>query len=380
MKYYLIAGEASGDLHGSNLMKALAANDPKSDFRFWGGDLMSSVSGELVHHYKDGAVMGFTDVLLKLGTLSRNLSRCKADILSYQPDVVILIDYPGFNLRIAEFAKKAGFKVYYYIAPKLWARGEGRIKKIRKYVDELFIIFPFEVDYFKKLGVNAHYYGNPLIDSISQDKCMKESRDEFFERTKLVNKHFVALLPGSRVSEVKYLLPRMVQVASIMKKNAKWDDYQMVVAAAPSINEDLYKSLIPDNLNIIVEFGETYSILNQADAAIISSGTASLEASIIATPQVVCYGIGTITYYILKSIIKIKYYSLANLILNKSIFKELIQYNATAENIYKELERLVFDNEYRSAMEKDYAEVREVLGGEGASNKIALSMINLLNQ
>ncbi|MDD2594667.1 MAG: lipid-A-disaccharide synthase [Bacteroidales bacterium] len=377
MKYYLIAGEASGDLHGSNLMKGIKNVDPQCEFRFWGGDLMASVGGTLVKHYKESAVMGLVEVFAKLDKIRRNFEYCKEDLLTYRPDVVILIDYPGFNLKIAKFAKSHGIRVFYYIAPKLWARGEGRIVKIKKYVDELFIIFPFEIEYFHRLGVDAHYFGNPLIDSISQDKCSTESRDEFLRRTSLQDKPVIALLAGSREAEIKYLLPRFVILESLMKES-KWTDYQLVLAAAKSIDRSIYRKYLPEDSKIKILYGETYSIVKQADAAIISSGTASLEAALIGTPQVVCYGFNEITYLLARLLVHVNYISLANLILDKLIFKELIQHDATPDKMLKELDKLVFDNKYRENMEEDYVRLKEVLGGGGASDKIASAMINIL--
>ncbi len=376
MQYYLVAGEASGDLHGSNLMKGLKAVDKDAQFRFWGGDLMQAQGGELVRHYKDTAVMGVVEVLTHLKKIARNLSDCKKDILEHKPDVIILIDYPGFNFKIAEFAKKNGFKVFYYIAPKVWAWKEKRVHRLKKWVDRLFIIFPFEIDYFKKWGINAIYRGNPLLDSVDTYEYANESLEEFCKRTDTDNtKPFVALLAGSRKNEIKYLLPRMIEVAK------KFPNYNFLLAGAPSTDKSLYQNILKDNTpNIKLLQGETYSILKHSKAAIISSGTASLEAALIGTPQVVGYGGNEISYAIAMLVLKIKYISLANLIMDKGLFKELIQHNCSPEKLSAELDQLLHNKEYIETMKNNYAKVREVLGGQGASNKVALAMVEELNK
>lgn len=373
MKYFIIAGEASGDLHGSNLIRGIKSTDPGSEIECWGGDMMREAGGKLVKHYKDGAVMGFVEVILKLGTIFRNLKRCKRDILEYKPDVLILIDYPGFNIKIAKFAHKNGIPVFYYIAPKVWAWKEGRIKKIRKYVDRLFIIFPFEIEYFRRHGIEALYNGNPLLDSTATYRFSSESRAEFCKRHGLDEKRkIIALLAGSRKSEIGYLLPRMARLAP------QYAEYQFLLAAAPSIEDSLYEKILSRHKveNITVVRNETYPILRHSSAAIISSGTASLEAAIIGTPQVVCYGGNEISYMIARAVVRLNYISLANLILDKHIFKELIQHDCTVENIACELDRLLTDENYIAAMKADYAKVREILGGEGASEKVARSMMD----
>lgn len=379
MKYYLVAGEASGDLHGANLIKGLKLLDNRAEFRCWGGDLMAAEGAQLVKHYKESAVMGFVEVLANIRKIGMNLKICKQDILNYSPDVVILIDYPGFNFRIAEFAKAKGFKVFYYIAPKVWAWKEKRVYKLKKFVDKLFIIFPFEIEYFKKWGIEAIYKGNPLLDSVDNYPRASESRDDFCSRCNLdPNVPMIALLAGSRRNEINYLLPRMAEVTK------HYPDYQFVIAGAPSTDEDLYKSILAKNGiedlsgRIRLVKGETYSILRHARAAIISSGTASLEAALIGTPQVVCYGGNEISYQIAKKLVKLKYISLANLIMNKQLFKELIQHDCTPESIMLELDRLIGDESYRKEMINNYALVREVLGGKGASAKVAGAMIEEL--
>lgn len=387
MKYYLVAGEASGDLHGSNLIKGLKMEDPQAEFRCWGGDLMEAEGAHLVRHYKESAIMGFVEVLLNLKKLLGNLSECKHDIIEYDPDVLILIDYPGFNFRIAEFAKKRGIKVFYYIAPKVWAWKEKRVHKLQKFVDRLFIIFPFEIEYFKKWNIDAIYRGNPLLDSVDNFKYAGESREEFCQRCNITtDKPIVALLAGSRRGEIGYLLPRMARIIE------KYPRCQFVLAGAPATETGIYKSILDKfGLKLVLKDeplakenevkllkGETYSILKHAKAAIISSGTASLEAALIGTPQVVCYGGNEISYRIAKYFVKLKYISLANLIMDAGLFKELIQHDCTPELIMQELNRLLDDNEYRQKMMDNYAEVRRILGGKGASAKVAKAMIEEL--
>ena len=320
MRYFIIAGEASGDLHGSNLIKGIREMDKEVQIRCWGGDLMKEAGAELIRHYKEGAIMGFVEVVANLGKLAKNLQDCKNDIVKYNPDAVILIDYPGFNFRIAKFAKERGMRVFYYIAPKVWAWKEKRVHKLKKYVDRLFIIFPFEIEYFKKWGIDAIYRGNPLLDSVDNHSSSEESKEAFEQRCGIGSaEKTVALLAGSRRSEIKYLLPRMMQVAG------RYPEYRFLMACAPSMEREFYEGIIGNKCsNIKLLFGETYSILRHSDAAIISSGTASLEAALIGVPQVVCYGGNEISYQIARSVVKLKYISLANLIMDKGLFKELM--------------------------------------------------------
>ncbi len=374
MKYYLIAGEASGDLHGSNLMKGLKSVDPNCEFRFWGGDLMKAEGGTLVKHFKDGAVMGFVEVVKKLDVIFSNLKNAKKDILDYKPDVVILIDYPGFNFKIAKFAKNHNIKVFYYIAPKVWAWKESRVKRLQKYVDRLFIIFPFEVEYFKKWDIDAIYCGNPLLDKIESSGCMMEERRNFFSRHSLKdNLPIVALLAGSRKLEINFLLPKMVALA-----NRYSDKYQFLLGAAPAIEISSYKKIIGD-ANIKIIQNDTYSLLRHSRSAIISSGTASLEAALIGVPQVVCYGGNPLSIFIAKRLVKLKYISLANLIINKLAFKELIQNECNINTLSNELDTLNNDEEYRKKMFESYREIRASLGDIGASERVAKEMIKFLN-
>ena len=380
MRYYIIAGEASGDLHGSNLMKGILNEDPQADIRFWGGDLMNNVYPGLVRHYKEGAVMGFVEVLAKAGRLLRNVKFCKQDILEWNPDVVILIDYPGFNFNIAEFAHKAGYKVFYYIAPKVWASREGRIKKLRKYVDKLFIVFPFEIPYFDSKGIEYIYKGNPLVDAVDNSKAMKESREDFLKRCSLPDSPVIAMLAGSRKAEISTMMPVLTEFAAKMHKIPEYSEYQFLIAGAPARNiEDYSAWLNEENRNYIkILFGETQSIIRHAEAGVINSGTASLETALFGTPQVVGYITNPITYWVAKKIIKIKYISLGNLIVDRLAFKEFIQHDCNADALVAEIRSLIEDKAYRRHMLDEYAEIRSALGGSGASAAIAKAMSDCL--
>ena len=380
MRYYIIAGEASGDLHGSNLMKGILNEDPQADIRFWGGDLMNNVYPGLVRHYKEGAVMGFVEVLAKAGRLLRNVKFCKQDILEWNPDVVILIDYPGFNFKIAEFAHKAGYKVFYYIAPKVWASREGRIKKLRKYVDKLFIVFPFEIPYFDSKGIEYIYKGNPLVDAVDNSKAMKESREDFLKRCSLPDSPVIAMLAGSRKAEISTMMPVLTEFAAKMHKMPEYSEYQFLIAGAPARNiEDYSAWLNEENSSYIkILFGETQSIIRHAEAGVINSGTASLETALFGTPQVVGYITNPITYWVAKKIIKIKYISLGNLIVDRRAFKEFIQHDCNADALVAEIRSLIEDKAYRRHMLDEYAEIRSALGGSGASAAIAKAMSDCL--
>ena len=509
MKYYIIAGEASGDLHGSNLVKGLLEKDPSAQIRAWGGELMRQAGAEVVKDYRENSIMGFVEVVANIGKILGNMKECCKDILAFNPDVVILIDYPGFNMKIAKFAKKHGLKVFYYIAPKVWAWKERRVHKIKRYVDKLFIIFPFEVEYFRKWGIETVYRGNPLLDSVCNFSHAGESRAAFEARTfpkrqiicttaaasteatasaaaapaaagataagataagataaagasatgasatgataatspttasspttepattaaepttaaaeptTAAAMPIIAALAGSRKMETSFLLPRIVRTALAMPQ------YRFIIAAAPSMEPEYLKKIIQkelaaagapagtsqagsnktqscishtqagishtqagscntqagscntqaDRCNIEIMYGETYAVLQQSVAAIISSGTASLEAALLKTPQVVCYGGNPISFYIAKAVVKLKYISLANLILDKLIFKEILQNDCTPANISAELEALINQKTYRDAMLADYDKVHQLLGGGGASGRIAEAMIEEL--
>jgi len=369
MKYYIIAGEASGDLHGSNLMRGLKQADPDAEFRFWGGDLMKAQDENLVRHYKDTAIIGFWEVVKKLRRILGNIDYCKQDILNYKPDVVVLIDYPGFNFRIAKFAKNKGLRVFYYIAPKVWAWKESRVKKLQKYVDKLFIIFPFEVDYFKRWNIDARYEGNPLTDLIDERLENKKSFNEFIAINDLPDKPVIAVLAGSRKQEVDYILPRIKQLIKY------FPDYQFVLAAAPSLNEVFYEKYLP-NHEMAVVFNQTYDTLMHSSVAIVASGTATLEAALLGAPQVVCYGGSEISYQIGKRLVKVKYISLVNLIMDKPVLKELIQHDMSVEKMKSELDSLLSDALRRKQVVDDYAELREMLGERGSSYRVAKAMVD----
>ena len=381
MKYYIIAGEASGDLHGSNLMKGIYAEDPQADIRFWGGDAMAAVSGRNpVKHYKEGAVMGFVEVLTKATKLLKNVEFCKQDIASWNPDVVILIDYPGFNFKIAEFAHKAGYKVFYYIAPKVWASREGRIKKLRKYVDRLFIVFPFEKPYFDSKGIEYIYKGNPLVDAVDNSPAMLETREDFLKRNSLADSPVIAMLAGSRKPEINTMMPVLTEFAAKMHAMPEYADYQFLIAGAPARSiEDYSAWLNEENSGYIkVLFGETQSIIRHAEAGVINSGTASLETALFGTPQVVGYITNPLTYWIARKIVKIRYISLGNLIVNRLAFKEYIQDDCNPDALVKEIRALIEDTDYRQHMLDEYAAIRSELGGSGASAAVAKAMIEEL--
>ncbi|NLP58894.1 lipid-A-disaccharide synthase [Lutibacter sp. B1] len=362
MKYYIISGEASGDLHGSNLMKALIEKDKNAEIRFWGGDLMQKVGGTMVKHYRDLAFMGFAEVLMNIRTILNNIKLCKKDILQFKPDVLILIDYPGFNMRIAELAKKQGIKVHYYISPQIWAWKENRIKKIKKDVDFMYVILPFEKDFYeKKHNFPVHFVGHPLIDAISNRKQVDEHT--FREKYGLSNKPIIALLPGSRKQEIKKMLSVMLKMAD------KFEGYQFVIAGAPSQDYDFYLQFInKDNVKFISN--KTYDLLSVSYAAIVTSGTATLETAIFKIPEIVCYKTSWISYQIGKNLIDLKFISLVNLIMNKEVVKELIQNDFNEINLEKELKRILKGYQ-RAVMFLDYYDLEQKLGGKGASEKTA---------
>ncbi len=412
MRYYLIAGEASGDLHGSNLMKGLYEADPGAVIRFWGGDMMKeaweagevkgSEGGGLVQHYREGAVMGYMEVLRKAGKLLGNVRRCKEDVLAWMPDVVVLIDYPGFNFKIAKFAHGHGLRVYYYIAPKVWASREGRIRKLRKYVDRLFIVFPFEVPYFKAKGIDFIYKGNPLVDAVDSSRAMTETREEFLSRTGLEDRPIIAMLAGSRKAEISTMTPPLLEFARKMHAIPAYSDWQFVVAGAPARTLSDYSAFLasdgpssgsdfPGSSDgsscgssgsgkpyIRVLFGETQSILRQARAAVVNSGTASLEAVLLNTPQVVGYRLNPLTYFVGTIIVKVKYISLGNLCIGRLAFRELIQNECNPDALLAEIRRILEDESYRAKMLSDYSEIRALLGGSGTSLAVARSMVDSL--
>lgn len=371
MKYYIIAGEASGDLHGSNLIKSLKMADPMANIRCWGGDLMKAEGGTLVKHYRETAYMGLFEVIAHAGAIKKNFDFCYADILEFLPDVVILIDYPGFNLRVAKFAKEHGIKVFYYISPKVWVWKESRVKHIKKYVDRMFVIFPFEKDWYaNRHQYEVYYAGNPLIDAIEDRKQTLMTREQFVSKYKLSNKPIVALLPGSRKQEVLRLLPIMTSLID------KFPDYQFAIAATSALEEELYrKYMVNDNAAFVVN--ETYEILQHAHAAVVASGTATLETALFNVPQVVCYRINTATFVIGRPFVPTKYFSLVNIIMDEEIVKELLQYNLVRD-ITNELSRIMNDTTYREHMLSKYKELREKCGGTGASKRVGEMMVKYL--
>lgn len=395
MKYFIVAGEASGDLHASHLMASLKMKDPAAEFAFFGGDLMQAQGGRLLKHYREMAFMGFVAVLKNIRKISRNLRFCKSSILEFQPDVVILIDYPGFNLRIAEFVhQNTAIPVYYYISPKVWVWKEYRVKSIRKYVDKMFTIFPFETEFYQKHQYPVEYVGNPTLDGIAkyrEDKKrnmdknpgllkdhsgnfhIEKMEDDFRRKNRLSDKKIIALLPGSRMQEIKACLPMMIRVAS------KYNDYQIVVAGAPGVERDAYETLGVDK-SIPVVFEQTYQLVENASAAIVNSGTATLETALLKTPQVVVYYLmmGRIASMVKGILLKTKYISLVNIIGGREIVRELYGHLFTEKNLNEELNLLLKDDAYRKEMSRGYAEVALKLGEPGAAEHCASKMIEFI--
>lgn len=366
MKYYIIAGEASGDLHGSNLIKELRREDPQAVVRCWGGDLMAAAGGEVVKHYRDLAFMGFAEVARNLPTILRNMKFCKEDVARYRPDVLVLVDYPGFNLRIAKWAKAQGFKVVYYISPTVWAWKENRIKTIRKVVDKMLVILPFEEPFYRERNYQVEYIGHPLVQVVNEFLL---SHTGPAERPQ----NLVALLPGSRKQEIVSKLPIMLEAAKACPH------YQFVVAKAPGLDEEFYRPFLQPYTNVRTVDNQTYALLAQASAALVASGTATLETALFGVPQVVCYRTSTITYEIARRLLKIRYISLVNLIMDKPVVAELIQHDLTVENMVKELRAVMEDGERRRQMLHDYEALRQLLQqGGNASAKAARSIVHFL--
>lgn len=367
MKYYIIAGEASGDLHGSNLLRALYEKDPTAKVRFWGGDLMEQVGGELVKHYKDLAFMGFVEVVSNLRTILRNISFCKKDIEAFQPDVIIFIDYPGFNMRIAKWAKEKGFSTHYYISPQIWAWKENRIRQIKRDIDFMYVILPFEKDFYEeKHHFSVDYVGHPLIDAVEMFK--EQTTDDFLEKNKLDKRPIIALLPGSRKQEVKRLLDEMLQLVD------DYPEYQFVIAGAPSLDYAFYQPFV-ELKKVKFVSNQTYALLQHSYAALVTSGTATLETALFKVPQVVMYKANEVSYQIAKRIITLKYISLVNLIMNEEVVAELIQHNCNKTNLKNEFEKVINNVERRKILVK-YEELIQKLGGRGASKRV----INRLNK
>lgn len=370
MRYYVIAGEASGDLHASNLIRGLRSQDPEAEVRGWGGDLMQEAGCEIVRHYKDTAIMGFVAVLKNLKKLKGNIRACCEDIQTWKPDVVILVDYAGFNLRIARFAKCIGIRVFYYISPKLWAWNTGRVKQIRKNVDRMYVIFPFETDFYKKYNYKVQYAGNPLVDAIHNRPFQNETFSDFVQLNGLSGRPIIALLAGSRVQELKFVLPQMLKMVR------HFPDFEFVIAGAPSMKDSDYAAYVGD-MGVKIIYGQTYRLVKQATAALVTSGTATLETALLKTPQVVCYSGegGAFSYWLFKTVVKVKYISLVNLMLDREVVKELLMQKLNEKNLLAELSRIIYDEDVRQKMTADYEEIIERLGKPGASDRFAKLMI-----
>ena len=372
MKYYIIAGEASGDMHGANLVREIKNKDKKADFRGWGGDKMNAQGVDIRKHFRELAFMGFTEVLMNLRTILNNLKKCKNDIESYKPDAIILIDYPGFNLRIADSLLGKGIKVYYYISPQVWAWKKNRVHKIKRVVDRMFVILPFEKPFYKKFDIDVDFVGNPLLDEI--DNFRKAYRaEDFRENNNLSSRPIICLLPGSRTQEIKTKLPLMLSMVD------EFSEYQFVIAGAPSQKIELYKEIIGSKENISIVFAKTYPLLLNSHAGLITSGTATLETALFKVPQVVCYKANPISYRIAKRLVKIKFISLVNLIMDKEIVKELIQHDLTKEKLKEELNKII-DGENRKKLLNEYEALSHKLGGVGASEKTAQLIIEDLSK
>lgn len=357
MKLYFVAGEASGDLHGSNLIKELKKLRPDMEIRGWGGDRMTEAGATVVKHYRELAFMGFVEVLLNIRTIWKNFRSCEADIMEWRPDAIVLIDYPGFNLRIAKWAKRRGIKVFYYISPQVWAWKEGRVEQIKKYTDKMLVILPFEKEFYDKHGLDVVFVGHPLLDELEGSSNEKKSIGKETGPT-------VALLPGSREQEVKTMLPIMLSVVG------RFTEYEFIVAAAPSLDDSVYNDIV-GNKGVRVIRGKTYEILQNADAALVTSGTATLEAGLLNVPQIVCYRGSRISFWIARQLVNVKFISLVNLIMDKEVVPELIQNDLTEARLAEELERTLKDQEYRVNLFKELAALKEKCGGVGASARAA---------
>jgi lipid-A-disaccharide synthase len=372
MKYYIIAGEASGDLHASNLMRELKKLDPKAVFRCWGGDLMEREGAQLVRHYRDLAFMGFLEVVSNIGAILNNFRFCKKDILDFQPDVIILVDYPGFNLRIARFASRKKIKVFYYISPQLWAWRSSRVKIIRKTIDRMFVILPFEKEFYDKFNYTVDWVGHPLLDVINEDLRIPD-KNTFTVDNHLDDRRIIALLPGSRKQEIHNMLRIMASVLPDFR------EYQFVIAGASSLQENFYRKICPDPA-IKILFNQTYSLLTHSDAAIVTSGTATLETALIGTPEVVCYKGYRLSYMIARRIVNVPYISLVNLIMQRESVKELIQDRLTKNNLVTGMKQILEDPANRQRIIQDYRELKEKLGGKGASRRAARLMVQYLTK
>lgn len=372
MDYYVIAGEASGDLHASNLMRELRRRDRAARFRCWGGDRMQAAGGVIVKHFREMAYMGFVEVLKHLPAVLGNLRQCKQDLLKHRPDVLILVDFPGFNLRIAEFAKEHGILVFYYISPKIWAWNQKRVLKIKRVVDRMFCILPFEVDFYRTWGMEVDYVGNPLVDAVSEWRAARVSDGQTASGGP-DDLPVVALLPGSRKQEITRILPEMLCAVD------RFTGVEVVIAGAPTFSEDFYRPLIGDR-RVSLVFGQTYDLLHRASAALVTSGTATLETALLNVPQVVLYKANALSVAIARRVIKVRFISLVNLIADKEMVKELIQGDCNGQQIAAQLKRLLYDESYRKALFANYEALRQRVGGPGASARAAEKMLQYLSE
>lgn len=373
MKYFIIAGEQSGDLHGSNLIRELRKSDPEAELVCWGGDLMKLAGATLLMHYQKTAFMGFVTIVKNLGAISRNLDLCKAQILDFSPDVLILIDYPGFNLRIARFAKTSGLRVFYYISPKLWAWNEKRVDKVKLFVDRMYIIFPFEVEFYGRHGIAVEYRGNPLLDETERKLALFPGKQEVRKSLGLNEKPVIALLAGSRKNEVAMVLPQMVKIINY------FPEYQFVLAGVKNLPGNMYRRIINDKPVVLLS-DKTYEVLYVAEAALVTSGTATLETALFNVPQVVCFKGDLLSILIAWMVIKVKFISLVNLIAGYEAVKELIQYSLNEKNLREELKAILPGGSKRGKILQDYKKVMEILGPAGASERIALDMVASLKE
>jgi lipid-A-disaccharide synthase len=367
LKYYLIAGERSGDFHAANLMRELRGQDTAAEFRYWGGDMMQAEGGELVRHYQDLAIMGFLEAATSVLKFRGYLKQCQADIMAYKPDVLILVDYAGFNMRMAKFAKEQGIKVFYYISPKIWAWNQGRVEKVKAYVDKMFVILPFETEFYQKFNYPVDYTGNPTADAVAE----YQPTPDFHERNRLdPNKPIIAVLPGSRKQEIEEMLHEMIAILP------GFQEYQFVVAGVNNLDPNYYKHFHRNGIRFV--FDQTFDLLSHASAALVTSGTATLETALFDVPQIVCYRTSALSYAIGKMVIKVPYISLVNLIAGREVVKELIQGEFTARNLLDELRTLLTDPAYLARMKAGYAELREKLGQHQAAKKTAELMVGYL--
>lgn len=373
MRYYLIAGEASGDLHGSNLVRELKLQDPQAQFRFFGGDLMAAQAGvPPVKHYSEMAFMGFVRVLMNLRKIGRNMEQCKADIVDFKPDVVILIDFAGFNLRIAEFAKSLGLKTVFYISPKIWAWKQNRIKKIKKYIDKMLTILPFETEFYARFDYPVEYVGNPILDAIEEFRSDdNQTEADFRKANNLTDKPIIGLLAGSRKQEVDFMLPVMIEVSR------QFPEYQFVISGAPGLDRDYYTKVIGADCDIPIVFGQTYNLLKFSRAALVTSGTATLETALFGVPEAVLYRISApdFLYRIGRKLLKVKWISLANLIVGREVIRELVQMDCNPRTIADELRKILDDKQYDAEFQRNYAELRQRMGSAGASQRAAQAVI-----